>query len=176
MKHCMLDLESMGDDCVVSIGAVQFDPHNYGLGDTFHENIKAESLEKYGIYPNGSTIRWWLKQDKNAQNALAFPAPQPVDEVLSQLSRWWQGTGLKYLWSHSYYDAATMIRLYRKIKGWFPWRGKDIRDYRMIVAQAPGPLRKQFKPMGVHHNALSDAANQARFTQFVTQSMNLRFY
>lgn len=181
--HVMLDLESMGDDCISSIGLVVFDPYEEPSEDTdppasLHVNVKWGSLEKYGIRPDERTIRWWLKQDAAAIDSLFKPEPVDIKEALHQVSCFWTEHGLKYLWSHSYYDAAVMIRLYKLIKGWFPWRGKDIRDYRTIQALSDKKMRQEFRPLiregSVHHTAVDDAYNQARFVQFVLTRLRER--
>ncbi|EFD9134524.1 exonuclease, partial [Escherichia coli] len=67
--HLMIDLETMGknpDAPIISIGAIFFDPQTGEMGPEFSKTI---DLETAGGVIDRDTIKWWLKQSREAQSA-----------------------------------------------------------------------------------------------------------
>ncbi|EPR6562192.1 RecE family exodeoxyribonuclease, partial [Escherichia coli] len=67
--HLMIDLETMGknpDAPIISIGAIFFDPQTGDMGPEFSKTI---DLETAGGVIDRDTIKWWLKQSREAQSA-----------------------------------------------------------------------------------------------------------
>ncbi|EPO2484139.1 3'-5' exoribonuclease domain-containing protein, partial [Escherichia coli] len=65
--HLMIDLETMGknpDAPIISIGAIFFDPQTGEMGPEFSKTI---DLETAGGVIDRDTIKWWLKQSREAQ-------------------------------------------------------------------------------------------------------------
>ncbi|WP_069191642.1 exonuclease, partial [Escherichia coli] len=68
--HLMIDLETMGknpDAPIISIGAIFFDPQTGDMGPEFSKTI---DLETAGGVIDRDTIKWWLKQSREAQSAI----------------------------------------------------------------------------------------------------------
>ncbi|EJR3207020.1 3'-5' exoribonuclease, partial [Escherichia coli] len=68
--HLMIDLETMGknpDAPIISIGAIFFDPQTGEMGPEFSKTI---DLETAGGVIDRDTIKWWLKQSREAQSAI----------------------------------------------------------------------------------------------------------
>ncbi|EOA7780407.1 RecE family exodeoxyribonuclease, partial [Escherichia coli] len=68
--HLMIDLETMGknpDAPIISIGAIFFDPQTGDMGPEFSKTI---DLETAGGVIDRDTIKWWLKQSREAQSAV----------------------------------------------------------------------------------------------------------
>ncbi|HGX8800851.1 TPA: RecE family exodeoxyribonuclease, partial [Escherichia coli] len=66
--HLMIDLETMGknpDAPIISIGAIFFDPQTGDMGPEFSKTI---DLETAGGVIDRDTIKWWLKQSREAQS------------------------------------------------------------------------------------------------------------
>ncbi|EKH0276163.1 3'-5' exoribonuclease, partial [Escherichia coli] len=64
--HMMIDLETMGknpDAPLISIGAIFFDPQTGDMGPEFSKTI---DLETAGGVIDRDTIKWWLKQSREA--------------------------------------------------------------------------------------------------------------
>ncbi|EHO3197988.1 3'-5' exoribonuclease, partial [Shigella boydii] len=64
--HLMIDLETMGknpDAPIISIGAIFFDPQTGDMGPEFSKTI---DLETAGGVIDRDTIKWWLKQSREA--------------------------------------------------------------------------------------------------------------
>ncbi|EMK7880481.1 3'-5' exoribonuclease, partial [Escherichia coli] len=68
--HLMIDLKTMGknpDAPIISIGAIFFDPQTGDMGPEFSKTI---DLETAGGVIDRDTIKWWLKQSREAQSAI----------------------------------------------------------------------------------------------------------
>ncbi|HIH3247349.1 TPA: 3'-5' exoribonuclease domain-containing protein, partial [Escherichia coli] len=82
--HLMIDLETMGknpDAPIISIGAIFFDPQTGDMGPEFSKTI---DLETAGGVIDRNTIKWWLKQSREAQSAI-MTDEIPLDDALLQL-------------------------------------------------------------------------------------------
>ncbi|EJW3583118.1 3'-5' exoribonuclease, partial [Shigella flexneri] len=82
--HLMIDLETMGknpDAPIISIGAIFFDPQTGDMGPEFSKTI---DLETAGGVIDRDTIKWWLKQSREAQSAI-MTDEIPLDDALLQL-------------------------------------------------------------------------------------------
>lgn len=80
----MIDLETMGknpDAPIISIGAIFFDPQTGDMGPEFSKTI---DLETAGGVIDRDTIKWWLKQSREAQSAI-MTDEIPLDDALLQL-------------------------------------------------------------------------------------------
>ncbi|HHS8568169.1 TPA: RecE family exodeoxyribonuclease, partial [Escherichia coli] len=82
--HLMIDLETMGknpDAPIISIGAIFFDPQTGDMGPEFSKTIDLETAD--GVIDR-DTIKWWLKQSREAQSAI-MTDEIPLDDALLQL-------------------------------------------------------------------------------------------
>ncbi|EPR5251650.1 3'-5' exoribonuclease domain-containing protein, partial [Escherichia coli] len=82
--HLMIDLETMGknpDAPIISIGAIFFDPQTGDMGPEFSKTI---DLETAGGVIDRDTMKWWLKQSREAQSAI-MTDEIPLDDALLQL-------------------------------------------------------------------------------------------
>ncbi|HHZ6917915.1 TPA: RecE family exodeoxyribonuclease, partial [Escherichia coli] len=82
--HLMIVLETMGknpDAPIISIGAIFFDPQTGDMGPEFSKTI---DLETAGGVIDRDTIKWWLKQSREAQSAI-MTDEIPLDDALLQL-------------------------------------------------------------------------------------------
>ncbi|EPR1818081.1 3'-5' exoribonuclease domain-containing protein, partial [Escherichia coli] len=82
--HMMINLETMGknpDAPLISIGAIFFDPQTGDMGPEFSKTIDMDTAG--GVIDRG-TIKWWLKQSREAQSAI-LTDEIPLDDALLQL-------------------------------------------------------------------------------------------
>ncbi|ENA4610517.1 3'-5' exoribonuclease, partial [Escherichia coli] len=82
--HLMIDLKTMGknpDAPIISIGAIFFDPQTGDMGPEFSKTV---DLETAGGVIDRDTIKWWLKQSREAQSAI-MTDEIPLDDALLQL-------------------------------------------------------------------------------------------
>lgn len=168
--HFSIDLETLGkryDMPIIAIGVVQFDPNTGRLGETFYREIDIDSAIRAGRV-DGSTLAWWMKQSEKARDVF-----EPKDSkvalatALEELQRWmreWSRTPV--VWGNGILsDIAPLEYAYDHgavgLKE--AWGFREVRDMRTIVDLADFDVASNwpFPRIGVHHNALDDAAFQA---------------
>lgn len=167
-NHIMLDLETFGvsaGSVLRSIGAVVFDPETGQLGDEFYRNICRESCEKLGMTVDPSTVEWWNRQSKEAQDSLKKD-PRPMDEVGKDFCAWFsknsRGHSKVMLWSQgSNFDGILLDRALQLCGLRAPWKFYSAFDTRTAYFMGGfDPFTE--KRLGTYHNALADAKHQAK--------------
>ncbi|HBA6821141.1 TPA: exonuclease, partial [Escherichia coli] len=134
--HLMIDLETMGknpDAPIISIGAIFFDPQTGDMGPEFSKTI---DLETAGGVINRDTIKWWLKQSREAQSAI-LTDEIPLDDALLQLREFIDensGEFFVQVWGNgANFDNVILRRSYERQGIPCPWRYCNDRDVRTIV-------------------------------------------
>lgn len=157
----MNDLETLGTapGCVIlSIGAVVFDPITGRMGAEFYRNIDRASCLAIGLTIDGDTEAWWREQSQEARDRLEVN-PQPILEVLADFTAWWSDVGGRRFWGHGAgFDEPILRAAYKAAGLSAPWsfsRSRDTRTIYDLANVAPN------RDVGVHHDALVDARNQA---------------
>lgn len=165
----MVDIEALGSapgSAILSIGAVEFDPHGEGYGEWFYAGIDPEASIKAGFTVDGDTLRWWAQQNDDAR-AAAFAGKEAPDSALRQLTMWGNPWNETELWAHgATYDPVLLDAAFRKY-GWRPpWKYQNVRDTRTLFALVPGYYEwVKSQPISKAHHALEDAKAQARWVQ-----------
>lgn len=155
--HVMLDLETMGTGvrpAITSIGACAFTYRE--VVDTFKVNVDLES--NYGLLCEPATVKWWLRQDRAAIDAMLSDALD-LRDALGAFSYWlpegaplWgNGCGFDNRILRTAYEAAGLncswsFRQDRDLRTFYELRGK------------PDPMPERD---GTHHDSLDDAIYQA---------------
>lgn len=172
MTHVMLDLETFGTKAgsvLRSIGAVIFDPRGEGTGAEFYHNIDRESCERIGLTLDQSTVDWWARQSREAQESL-LKNPQPIGVVIMEFHRWFAKNGGEHIWCQgANFDsvlweaacAAAQIRV--------PWKFWNVRDTRTVYEMFRFDT-KSIERGGTYHNALDDAKHQAKCVQMAIRN------
>ena len=161
MQHVMVDIETLGikpGSVILSIGAIDFDPHTGALGEGFYVNIDRELSKAAGLTTDTSTVNWWASQGKEATQALLDDC-KPPGTAHRTFFDWFRNVGGKYIWSHGVnFDVVLIEAVVQKLGGSVPWKFYNTRDTRTIYdVAAVTPDRAK----GVHHFALDDAKRQA---------------
>ncbi|HIB2609191.1 TPA: 3'-5' exoribonuclease domain-containing protein, partial [Escherichia coli] len=135
--HLMIDLETMGknpDAPIISIGAIFFDPQTGEMGPEFSKTI---DLETAGGVIDRDTIKWWLKQSREAQSAI-LTDEIPLDDALLQLREFIDensGEFFVQVWGNgATFDNVILRRSYERQGIPCPWRYTNDRDVRTMVA------------------------------------------
>ncbi|EKH4088343.1 3'-5' exoribonuclease, partial [Escherichia coli] len=167
--HLMLDLETMGknpDAPIISIGAIFFDPQTGDMGPEFSKTI---DLETAGGVIDRDTIKWWLKQSREAQSAI-MTDEIPLDDALLQLREFIDensGEFFVQVWGNgANFDNTILRRSYERQGIPCPWRYYNDRDVRTIVELGKAidfDARTAIPFEGERHNALDDARYQAKY-------------
>ncbi|MGD2844376.1 3'-5' exoribonuclease domain-containing protein [Escherichia coli] len=175
--HLMIDLETMGknpDAPIISIGAIFFDPQTGDMGPEFSKTI---DLETAGGVIDRDTIKWWLKQSREAQSAI-MTDEIPLDDALLQLREFIDensGEFFVQVWGNgANFDNTILRRSYERQGIPCPWRYYNDRDVRTIVELGKAidfDARTAIPFEGDRHNALDDARYQAKYVSVIWQKL-----
>ncbi|GAB7764438.1 exonuclease [Escherichia coli] len=175
--HLMIDLETMGknpDAPIISIGAIFFDPQTGDMGPEFSKTIV---LETAGGVIDRDTIKWWLKQSREAQSAI-MTDEIPLDDALLQLREFIDensGEFFVQVWGNgANFDNTILRRSYERQGIPCPWRYYNDRDVRTIVELGKAidfDARTAIPFEGERHNALDDARYQAKYVSVIWQKL-----
>ena len=159
-KHCMVDTETLGtNSCapIIQIGMVFFTIE--GIQTQSQLTIDFDDALKHGK-ADGSTIKWWLEQDKSAQKTL-FENPRPAVEAANIVEKLIEAQNPNYFWAHATFDFPIVNNLFLSLgrKPAIPFRTSfDLRTLEYFV----GDDIEWEKREGIYHNALDDATYQAK--------------
>ena len=175
--HMMIDLETMGknpDAPLISIGAIFFDPQTGDMGPEFSKTIDMDTAG--GVIDRG-TIKWWLKQSREAQSAI-LTDEIPLDDALLQLREFIDensGEFFVQVWGNgANFDNTILRRSYERQGITCPWRYYNDRDVRTIVELGKAidfDARTAIPFEGERHNALDDARYQAKYVSVIWQKL-----
>ncbi|MBZ9247079.1 3'-5' exoribonuclease [Escherichia coli] len=175
--HLMIDLETMGKNPDAPINALAgkfFDPATGEMGPEFSKTI---DLETAGGVIDRDTIKWWLKQSREAQSAI-LTDEIPLDDALLQLREFIDensGEFFVQVWGNgSNFDNVILRRSYERQGIPCPWRYTNDRDVRTMVAMGlvmDFDARSVITFEGERHNALHDARYQAKYVSAIWQKL-----
>ncbi|EGK3786558.1 exonuclease [Escherichia coli] len=175
--HLMIDLETMGKNPDAPINALAgkfFDPATGEMGPEFSKTI---DLETAGGVIDRDTIKWWLKQSREAQSAI-LTDEIPLDDALLQLREFIDensGEFFVQVWGNgANFDNMILRRSYERQEIPCPWRYTNDRDVRTIVALGlvmDFDARSVITFEGERHNALHDARYQAKYVSAIWQKL-----
>lgn len=156
MCDVMVDLETLSTDhdaAIISIGAVVFD--KTGVGKTFYTAVTP--IDRY-FHISFETIKWWMEQSAPAR-AVFFEKGPDTAVAMASFTAWLNQVDCTRIWGNgATFDITLLESTYRRIGHILPWKYRAPRDVRTIL-EASG-IRVE-KVVGVEHNALDDAINQA---------------
>ncbi|MBZ8466481.1 3'-5' exoribonuclease, partial [Escherichia coli] len=175
--HLMIDLKTMGKNPDAPINALAgkfFDPATGEMGPEFSKTI---DLETAGGVIDRDTIKWWLKQSREAQSAI-LTDEIPLDDALLQLREFIDensGEFFVQVWGNgANFDNVILRRSYERQEIPCPWRYTNDRDVRTIVALGlvmDFDARSVITFEGERHNALHDARYQAKYVSAIWQKL-----
>ncbi|EMK7210060.1 3'-5' exoribonuclease [Escherichia coli] len=175
--HLMIDLETMGKNPDAPVNAIAgkfFDPVTGEMGPEFSKTI---DLETAGGVIDRDTIKWWLKQSREAQSAI-LTNEIPLDDALLQFREFIaenSGEFFVQVWGNgANLDNAILRRSYERQGIPCPWRYNNDRDVRTMVALGlviDFDARTTIPFEGERHNALHDARYQAKYVSAIWQKL-----
>lgn len=175
MKHVMVDNETLGttaDAVILSIGAVKFDPATGEIdNDGFYRSISIESNLDYKRRISEDTLLWWLKQGVAAQQVF-YEAKETLPVALKEFSDW-IGTDDYTMWSNGAdFDLPMLSHAFTQVGVEIPWKFFNSRCFR-TYKNLPGAKEIRVPAIGVKHNALSDAYQQAQTVSAIHRQLFL---
>ncbi|ENE0040588.1 3'-5' exoribonuclease, partial [Escherichia coli] len=175
--HLMIDLETMGknpDAPINSIAGKFFDPATGEMGPEFSKTI---DLETAGGVIDRDTIKWWLKQSREAQSSI-LTDEITLDDALLQFREFIDensGEFFVQVWGNgATFDNVILRRSYERQGIPCPWRYTNDRDVRTMVALGlvmDFDARTTIPFEGERHNALHDARYQAKYVSAIWQKL-----
>jgi len=134
--HAMLDIETLGTEPnspVLSAGIVFFDPKT----DKIHETgmFLFDPNEQPGRPINFNTMKWWMKQSKEARAHWEQAQPQPIRVELERFQVFANSHGSTTWWANSpAFDEVIMSSLFADYDMTPPWKFWSWRDVRTVKA------------------------------------------
>jgi hypothetical protein len=170
MKHCMVDLETLGtvaDSVIMSIGAVKFDLDSDAVDDDgFYASVSVDSNLESRRRIQEDTLMWWIKQSADAKQVFHEPK-QTLSSALVGLADWLGDASKIQMWSNGAdFDLPMLAHAYVSLGMEVPWKFWNNRCFRTFK-NLPQARLAVFNAEGVAHNALVDALNQARHAQVI---------
>ncbi len=158
-NNIMLDIETLGissNAAIISIGAVKFNLETFTIGDEFYQIADLKSSMDLGLEVDAETILWWMGQSEEAK-AVFKDSSLDIKTILYVFSDWL--TINPIIWGNgAVFDNVILSNAYKKASMKRPWSYKNDYCYRTIRSLYP---EIEMKEIGIHHNALDDARNQA---------------
>lgn len=172
--HVMVDLETMGNRsnaAVISIGACKFDPYGDDIQSKFHLIIDLATCVEAGLNIDASTVMWWMAQSDKARMVFNANRRYTLRDALVEFSKWFGKESLPVWGNGAAFDNVILRNAYAAAGAEAPWKFWDDRCYRTMKNMAPGvPMNK----LGVAHNALDDAVNQAVHLQAIFKHIGVK--
>lgn len=175
MKNVMVDNETLAttaDAVILSIGAVKFDVATGEIdNDGFYRSISIESNLEMKRRISEDTLIWWLKQDASAQQVF-HETKETLETALLEFSDW-IGVGDYTMWSNGAdFDIPMLGHAYTQFGIEIPWKFWNARCFR-TYKNLPGAKDIRVPAVGVKHNALSDAFQQAQTVSAIHRQLFL---
>ena len=144
-NHVLLDLETLGTrpgDCILSIGAVVFSLDE-GITSEFYVTVDSNRCRELGFKAQKSTVEWWGKQSKVAQEA-AFKGELSPETAFKQFTMWLPEDTT--LWGNGAdFDNVLMTSALNLLKIEVPWKFWNNRCYRTVKNLFPMTLYQVFR-------------------------------
>lgn len=171
--HVMFDLETLSlrvNAVIFDFGYCLFEPNQPGLildsmamVLNWSEQIERRSLQFRHV--SGSTLKWWLQQDKAAQDKLTrAEKPASFTDMVREIKAlpW---ANIDGVWSHgANFDLPIITEIFAELGEEVPWHYRATRDTRTIFWLA-GMVEKDLERAEVKHSAMHDAIAQAKSVQ-----------
>ena len=162
--HVMIDSETLSttpNACILTIGAVTFDP--YGTGVLEKLELRPEVEEQLTVHNrdvSDATVDWWSKQAEEIRNDVMGDHDRvPFKDCMDALYKFcWNK---KAVWSHgSVFDVMLMQSAWDQLKMSYPWEYYNIRDTRTLYDIAGVNLKDPKYKTKTTHRAIDDAEHQ----------------
>lgn len=182
-RHLVLDLETLGtkaNSCILTIGALVFDPYKTDLIDyinnksenspdisILYKKISIDSCVDLGMTVDDETIKWWSKQNEAAiEEAFSDDDRHDIKDVLLELNKF--SRNCTKFWAKSpSFDCNIIEDAASKLQIGVPWAYHQTRCIRTIEDFT------DFKTAKINsHNALEDCFYEAASVQTFYSKFN----
>lgn len=172
--HIMTDIETLGvkeGSTIFQISAAAF---NMQSGEILGEIDLKLDIEKADLVVDGSTLKWWLKTDKELLTQLLHEGTLSEIEMLQQFADWMKQFENRRLWGNGILFDNNKIKAAMEKNGIeYPIAYNKDRDVRTILALAADLTGKSEKEIKKEvedvnhraHNAIDDVHKQINFVR-----------
>ena len=172
MQDIMVDIETLStgaNACVLSIGAVAFNPYNQELGEQFYVALSdIDTQQRLGRRIDMDTLSWWVRQDEPARRVFEEDKVSTL-EGLNLFKEFVERNGSiekAKIWGNgAFFDNVILGELYKAFGLSQPWLYYNNRCYATVRKVLGRDLT--ISHTGVKHHALDDAITQAKHLQKV---------
>lgn len=184
-QHVVLDLETLSlrtDAAIISIGAVALDKDLEVCGQ-FYCPVDIQSCLKHKMRVDACTLRWWLTQERESQNALLYGAA-PLTNALVEFNCWLNhGDDGCETWCHIWangpeFDCAVLNDAFhrflpRRMESTPVWNYQHVQSIRTLwLLNEDLNLGCKYMDNLPKHNALFDAYREAMFVRDVYRALD----
>lgn len=189
MNHVMMDDETLGikpGNAVISIGLVQFDPKaGIQTAEELRKNSKRITFDlgcllAEGLTIDADTLKWWLGQSKEAQQASFFGKEDLFAGMRQVQDFFYSATGTEALvWANgANFDPGMNEEMFRHAGLVVPWKYYNVRCYRtinkMFGGKITGDVKVEMYNQGdqklIAHDPVDDCIYQIRMLQAIAKS------
>ena len=153
----MLDLETLGFNFIVQIGACYFDIEG-NIKEKLLINISIADSYQKGCQVDVYELKFWLE---NANKITWFNNTIELNKALQLFTEFCNKNKKAKVFSH-YYDVSVLENVCRLLKRKTPFNHRNWRDIRTIV-DLSGIKREKKKEDEKTHNALEDCIYQVNY-------------
>lgn len=170
MRHMVIDLETFDtreSALVLSLGAVVLDTADLSnLQHGWHWGLTHGDQEAKGRTISAATVKWWMRQDREAQEPVVNGPWQNTESVLREFAARYTEFECGAIWGYGAdFDCGILASLYDSFGIRRPWSFRDARCLRTLKNTFPSlPYSDR---SGVIHNALTDAIKQAEWLRTI---------
>ena len=161
MNNLMVDLETLGDNLVVQIGACYFD-WDGNIGDKLLLNISIRDSLRFNnkIKIDASNLLFWFK---NFDKVSWLEHIMPMTKAFQLFTDFCHKNKRAKVWSH-YYDIMVLGNVYNIIlKRKIPFYYRNWREIRTLVDLSGLKKEKKKGEDSKTHNALDDCLYQVKY-------------
>lgn len=161
MNDVMIDIETLStapDAVVLSIGAAGFNEN--GLTGQYLYLVLDLDSQFRTRRVDQDTFLWWMRQSKEAQDAVFCEDRVSVEHAFEALSHGFTANKVEQVWARGpHFDIAILDHLRGQFAMPSPWKYNKVRDSRTILDGLPKEWEPKF--VGTPHHALDDARHEA---------------
>ena len=162
-KDIMVDLETIGNtsnSAIFSISAVRFCRETGFIEKEFHVDIDIQSCFDLGLMPTGSTLSWWLNQDKKAIEKLLTKNRVSIQVAIEMFNSFLTQDDI--LWGNSArFDLGILANIYTKLNKELKWEFYNEMCFRTLNNLIP-EIRKNTPFEGIKHYGIDDCKHQVK--------------
>lgn len=186
-KNLMIDLETLStapDAVILSMGAVAFDERAHLSGQpnvcatAFYRALNIEEQKAMGRRVDESTMAWWAQQSPEARAVFdeeKAPVRQALEEFGAFIAERTVGKEFVLPWGNGAdFDLVLLSSLHQWRGVKVPWRYHNHRCFRTLKNLLPEDyaIAQQSVDRIGHHNALADAAWQAKIASILLRRLD----